>query len=214
MLLDFLFDAFLEEYFDQRLVGYIALVRHRAQFVQHHAREAQRDRLRGWLQLMSSIRGKDERCIEEDLLTLAINYLVEIPVLVTIPFVPLEADAACNDRIHDDISCHTLFRLTNDIRNSATPGSTRQAWPPPNASHARSPISTPPARIGASPDCSLSNFGINHGSMRRCVVAAHRLDWGKDAKRRPDQPIDVESVRSSRCTHAIFIYVYSLPCCC
>ena len=51
MLLDFLIDAFLEEYFDQRLVGYVALVRHGAQFIQHHAREAQRDRLCGWLQL-------------------------------------------------------------------------------------------------------------------------------------------------------------------
>jgi hypothetical protein len=50
---------------------------------------------------VSSIRSKDERCIEENLLALAIGDLVEMPVLVAIRFIPLKSDTIGDDAVHD-----------------------------------------------------------------------------------------------------------------
>ena len=50
---------------------------------------------------VSSIRSKDERCVEENLLAFAIGDLVEIPVLVTIRFIPLKSDTIRDDTVHD-----------------------------------------------------------------------------------------------------------------
>ena len=50
---------------------------------------------------VSRIRGEDKWCIEENLLTLAIGYLVEIPVFVTICFIPLKSDTSGDDAVHD-----------------------------------------------------------------------------------------------------------------
>ena len=51
---------------------------------------------------VSSIRGENEWCIEEYLLTLAIGHLVEIPVFVTICLIPLKSDTGGNDAVHDE----------------------------------------------------------------------------------------------------------------
>jgi hypothetical protein len=50
---------------------------------------------------VSSIRSKDERYIEENLLALAIGDLVEMPVLVAIRFIPLKSDTIGDDAVHD-----------------------------------------------------------------------------------------------------------------
>ncbi len=78
---------------------------------------------------VSSIRSKDERCIEENLLAFAIGDLVEIPVLVTIRFIPLKSDTIRDDTVHDGYIVPQPAQFDKRSRKSASlPMAGRMIW--------------------------------------------------------------------------------------